>query len=202
MLRNYTPGLRFSHLGPVNVPVDPAANPSKQPSLKVSTRPSFWLHGALRNHMCPQPAVPRRVRITFLVRVLMMDSMCCYPGDRPTFERQRTAQSKEVLQPFRCLIAAMREQSVIAHADPQTTGNPPQRNRQDQSLPRKYGQRDDRADMKVNHEQCSRPNNWLSEGLISMRCSAKVDGDTVECSASIRSRNVTQGVRKRVSYHS
>lgn len=37
----------------MNVPVDPAANSSKQPSLKVSRRPSFWLHGASRNASSP-----------------------------------------------------------------------------------------------------------------------------------------------------
>ena len=77
-------------------------------------------------HVRPERALARRMRVAVLVRVLMMNAMSGDPEDRSAFERQRAAGGQEVLDPFRCLVAAMREEAVIAHADPKRTGNDPE----------------------------------------------------------------------------
>lgn len=38
-------------------------------------------------HVGPEAAVTGRVRIAFLIRILVMDSMCCDPEDWPPFQR-------------------------------------------------------------------------------------------------------------------
>src|SRR6266576_1742245 len=78
-------------------------------------------------HVRPQPPFARRVRITFPVGILVMDTMRRHPGDRPSLEGQGSAHSQEVFHPFRRLVASMREQPVIAHAYPKTSGNPQSR---------------------------------------------------------------------------
>ena len=72
-------------------------------------------------HMGPQPAVARRVGIPFLVGVLMVNAVRRYPGDWSTFECKRAAYGQEVLEPFRSLIAAVRQEPVVAHPDAETT---------------------------------------------------------------------------------
>ena len=99
-------------------------------------------------HVRPEAAITRRVRIAFLIRILVMDSMCCDPEDRPAFECQSGADRQSVFHPFRRLVASVREQSMIAHADAQTNGNPPQQNCEREGLPTEQKQCCDSADMK------------------------------------------------------
>ena len=55
----------------------------------------------------------------------MMDSMGGDPENRPAFEGERAAEREEVLDPLGGLVAAMREQAVVAHADAQRAGDIP-----------------------------------------------------------------------------
>ena len=57
------------------------------------------------------------------VRVLMVDAVRRDPEDRAALERERGAPGQEVLDRFRCLVATVRQQPVIAHADPQHAGD-------------------------------------------------------------------------------
>ena len=51
--------------------------------------------------MCAhQRAFARRVRIAFLIGLLMMDAMRGHPEDRAALERQRAAEREEVLDPL------------------------------------------------------------------------------------------------------
>ena len=68
-------------------------------------------------HVRPERALTRRVRIAFLIRLLMMDAMRRDPEDRSAFERERAADREEVLDELGGLVAAVREQPVIRHAD-------------------------------------------------------------------------------------
>ena len=80
-------------------------------------------------HVCPPFAVQGRMRITFLVRELVMNAMSGHPEDRPAFQGQCGAHRHEILDPFRSLITAMGQQAVVAHSDSDTAGNPPQHDR-------------------------------------------------------------------------
>ena len=73
--------------------------------------------------MGPPGAFAGCVRIAFTVRVLMMDAMGGHPEDRPAFERERAAPGQDVLDGFAGLVAPVREQSVITHADAQHPGD-------------------------------------------------------------------------------
>src|SRR5580658_1945203 len=59
--------------------------------------------------MRPPLAIARRVRITFLVRELVMLTMDGYPEKRATFHGRHAANRKKVLKPLRCGEGAMGE---------------------------------------------------------------------------------------------
>ena len=122
------------------------------------------VHGLARHdptHMGPQAAISRRVRITLLVGVLMVNAVRRYPSDGSTFESKCAAHGQEILEPFRSLIAAVRQKPVVTDPDTETTGDPPQHNCQCQSFPCKEEQRCYSADMKSNHERSRNPVNRL-----------------------------------------
>src|SRR5882724_1846400 len=99
-------------------------------------------------HVRPESAIARRMRITFHVSILVMDAMCRYPEKWAAFQRQRGAESQEILHPFVGLETAMREQPVISNTDSQTSSNPPQEQGDEKGLPGKHEKRRDRAHVK------------------------------------------------------
>ena len=68
-------------------------------------------------HVRPERAFARRVRIAFLIGLLMMDAMRRDPEDRTALERERAADREKVLNELGRLVAAMRQQPVIRHPD-------------------------------------------------------------------------------------
>src|SRR5262249_61131109 len=72
----------------------------------------------------PEAAVVRRVRVPGLVGILMMNAVGRDPEERPAFQGQRGTEGQEVLNPLVSLVAAMREQAVKTHADPQASRYP------------------------------------------------------------------------------
>ena len=104
-------------------------------------------------HMRPQAAVLRRVRITLFVRILVMHAMRGDPENRSALECERAAGRQEILNPFRRLVAAVREQSMIAHADAETSRNPPQYERYQERFPTEHEECSDGADVKCEHER-------------------------------------------------
>jgi hypothetical protein len=87
------------------------------------------------SHVRPETAVARRVRVSLFVRVLVMHSMGCNPEYRTALQGQSAAYGEEVLDPFGRFITAVRQQPVVAHADTQASGNPPQQHREQERLP-------------------------------------------------------------------
>jgi hypothetical protein len=55
---------------------------------------------------------------------------------------------------------------VIAHADAETSGNPPEKSRKYQGFPGEKEQRGDRADMKCKHEKECGPINRLRKCFV------------------------------------
>ena len=103
----------------------------------------------------------RRVRIAFLIGMLMMDAVRGDPEDRSAFERERAADRQEIFHPLRSLVAAVRQQAVIAHADAQAAGNPPQEHRDEECLPGEEEQCGDRANVKCGHETRRNPVHFI-----------------------------------------
>src|SRR4030095_14791677 len=75
-------------------------------------------------HVGPPAAVTRTVWISFLVREAMVDAMGNHPVGRTTFHSQGPAQGQEILHRLGRLIATMRQEPVVAHADAQTACDP------------------------------------------------------------------------------
>src|ERR1700756_3272075 len=116
--------------------------------------------------MGPQPAVARRVGIPFLVGVLMVNAVRCYPSDRSTFKSKRAAHGQEVLDPFRSLIAAVRKKPVVADPDAEATGDKPQNNCQCESFPCKKEQRREGTDVEYGHKKRRNPIDWLGKRSV------------------------------------
>ena len=76
----------------------------------------------------PPGAIVRSVRITVMIRFLMVDAMGSDPEDRSAFERESTTDSKEIFQSEGDFVAAMGEQPMIAKTDAETDGHPIQEN--------------------------------------------------------------------------
>src|SRR5271156_1659302 len=74
--------------------------------------------------MRPPLAIARRVRITFLIRELVMLTMDSHPEKRAAFHGRHAANRKKVLKPLGCREGAVGEQSMITNAKSQAAGDP------------------------------------------------------------------------------
>ena len=88
-------------------------------------------------HVRPETAIAGRVWVAFLVRVLVMESMHSNPEDRSALKSQSPANCENVFHPLRSFVAAMCEKPMVAHADTEASRDPPQNERQCESLPTK-----------------------------------------------------------------
>src|SRR5579863_501589 len=80
-------------------------------------------------HVRPPLAVDGRMRIAFVVGILMMNAMRGYPENRSAFKSQSCARSEDIFHPLRSSVTAMGEQPMVAHTDAQASRNPPQKHR-------------------------------------------------------------------------
>src|ERR1039457_4596429 len=85
--------------------------------------------------MRPPFAIARRVRITFLVRELVMLAMIGHPEQRAPFQSRHSANRKKMLKPLGCREGAMDEQPVITDAESQAHRHPVQKERDEQRMP-------------------------------------------------------------------
>jgi hypothetical protein len=106
------------------------------------------------------------VRIAFHVSILVMDAMRRYPEKRAAFKRQRGTDCDEIFEPLIRLESTVREQPVIRNANAQTPGNPPQKQRDEKSLPGKHKKRRDRAYVECNHEKSGELPDWLPKRSV------------------------------------
>src|SRR3989442_11524642 len=72
-------------------------------ALRVVVQP---LAGHDPSHVRPERSLAWRVRIAFAVRLLMMDTVCRDPEDRPALEGERSADRQDILDPLASLVAA------------------------------------------------------------------------------------------------
>ena len=114
-------------------------------------------------HVSPETAVARRVRVTLLVRVLVMHAMCGDPEDWAAFQSERAAHGEEILHPPGRLVAAMRQQAMVAHPDAEASGDPPQHHREEARFPAEHEQRSHGADVKCHHNEGGDPHDGLSK---------------------------------------
>ena len=114
----------------------------------------------------PEAAIVGGVGIAFFVSVLMMHAMDGYPEDRATFQSQRSADGEKVLHPFECLVTAVSEEPMVAHAYAEASGKPPQEYGYEKRLPTEHEERGHCTDMKRDHYEDCQPNNGLREGAI------------------------------------
>src|SRR5258708_36875693 len=98
------------------------------------------MHGATGqdpSHVRPPLAVAGGVRIAVLVGKLMMNAMRGHPENRSALEGESGAPGQKIFHPLRRLVSAMRQQTVIAHANAEASGNPPQEHGDEERLPGK-----------------------------------------------------------------
>src|ERR1700744_1071487 len=107
--------------------------------------------------MSPPRTLVGRMRIALLVGVLMMHAMRSHPENWPTLKRHRAARGQKILKPARDLVAAMRQQPMIGHADAYVDREKVHDCRDDEILPRKEEQRRDRPDVEGSHEGARDP---------------------------------------------
>src|ERR1700722_20625798 len=102
--------------------------------------------------MRPPFSIDGRMWIAILIGILMMNAVRSHPENRTTFEGERGANRQEILNPFRSLVSAVREQAVVSHANAQAAGNPPQEHRDKQCLPGEEKQSGHGSYVKQSHE--------------------------------------------------
>jgi hypothetical protein len=108
------------------------------------------------------------MRVAFHVSILVMDAMRRYPEERAAFQRQRGAEGDEIFEPLVRLETAVREQTVIRNPDAQAAGNPPQKQRDEKSLPGKHEERCYGAYVKCDHEKCGQFSDWFPKRPVTL----------------------------------
>src|SRR5664279_1168583 len=93
------------------------------------------LAGENPTHVGPPLAIDRRMRITFLIRKLVMDTMSRDPENRSAFKSESGAPGEKIFDPFRSLVSTVSQETVIAHANAEAAGNPPQEYGDKESFP-------------------------------------------------------------------
>lgn len=107
--------------------------------------------------MSPPLAFARGVGIAFLIGIAMVNAMRGDPENGAAFQGQRGADGESVLKPFGDFVSAMSKEPVIAHANSQASGNPPQEQGDEESLPREKEKGGNGADVEQGHEESSDP---------------------------------------------
>src|SRR5579864_5456075 len=87
----------------------------------------------------------------------MVNAVRGYPENRPAFKRQHGAERQQIFHPLRRLKSAMREQAMVAHADARAARHPPQKDPDQQRLPREEKKRRHGAHVKHGHEKGRNP---------------------------------------------
>src|SRR5882672_4073670 len=127
------------------------------------------MHCLSRNdpaHVSEKSAVIRRMRIAFLVRILVVHAVRRYPRDRSAFNRQRSARRKDIFHPLMSFVAAMRQQPVITHSDAETAAHPISNDGEDKALPGKEEEGREGEDMKHDEKYGYAPNDRARKSFV------------------------------------
>src|SRR5580700_3366117 len=116
--------------------------------------------------------------IALFVRVLMVHAVGGDPGNGAAFDGQRATGSQDVFDEFRSLVAAMREQAVIANADAQAAGNPPHDDGENEGLPGEKEEGAEGSKMQPDHDRGHAPVDGLMKGAVVFDKSAKAHMQT------------------------
>src|SRR5258708_24453994 len=127
------------------------------------------LAGQNPSHVGPKPAILWGVRVALFVRILVMHAMRGDPENRSALEGERRTGRQEILDPFRGLEAAVREEAMVAHADAETPRNPPQQNRHQERFPAKREECSDGANVKCDHEKRRNPIYGPRKRLVALK---------------------------------
>ena len=117
-------------------------------------------------HVGPEKTLFRRMWISGQVRLLVVDTVCRHPKDRPALQRQSPEHGKRVLQPQRALVTPVRVEPVVAHADAKPDGEPVEKQRDAQVLPAKPEQCGHGSNMEQNKNNDSGPVEAFRERIV------------------------------------
>ena len=95
--------------------------------------------------------------IARLVGELMVNPMGGDPNHWSTFQAQRSAYRQNIFQPLRNLVASVRKQAMITHADPGIDGDDMKHHRDGQRGPAEKEQRCDGSKVEQEHEAKHHP---------------------------------------------
>src|SRR5678815_1074466 len=115
------------------------------------------LAGQNPSHVGPPGAFARRVRVAFTIGLLVVDAVRGDPEDRSSFERERPAEGQKVFNPLVGLVAAVRQQTMVGHADAEHAADEIKNQGGEQSAFRHEEQRGNRTDVKRPHSDRGYP---------------------------------------------
>src|SRR5271156_4596639 len=95
-----------------------------------------------------------------------MNAVRGHPENRAAFESERGENRHHIFDPLGSFVTAVSEQAVIADADADAGGEPPENNRYKKSLPGKKEKCNKRADMKEHHEGSGDPIDFVVARLL------------------------------------
>ena len=131
--------------------------------------------------MRPPAAFARRVRVALMIAELVMHTMRGDPGDGPALEGERCADAHQIFQPLGNLIAAVREQAVIAHADAHVDGQHVEHGHDHKALPTEEKQRGQRARVEDAHDEEQGPAQACAHCGGAAHAKLALGGDGVHC---------------------
>jgi hypothetical protein len=127
----------------------------------------------------PPSAFARGVRVAWLVAELVMDAVRGDPEHGPALESQRGADGHDVFQPLGHLVAAVRQQPVIAHSNADIDGQDVERQHDHQPLPGEEEQGRQRAHMEEGHHHQRQPVDAFAHGCGAAHANLQPRGDRV-----------------------
>lgn len=105
----------------------------------------------------------------------MMHTMYRYPKNRTAFETKRTTNGNESLKPQWTLVAAMRQQAMVTHADAPTDRNPVNRKSCQKIGPAKEEQRRNCANVKNGKRHDRHPVGIVGVGMYEGFCGCHIN---------------------------
>src|SRR5262252_3090472 len=106
------------------------------------------------------------MRVAVDIGKLMMNAVRRDPENRAALERQRGAPGEKVLDPLWSFVSAMGKKTVVAHANAQAAGDPPQENGDEKCRPGKKEKSGNSAQVKKSHGRSRAPVDSIFAGPL------------------------------------